>query len=322
MSDQSESPSITLAKAPFDKSNADLILRSSDNVAFRVFKQFLCFASPFFEHTLSLPQPVESGSNSDLPVISLSEPGGVVEKLLTICYPRSAGSVLGTLEEIQPVLEAATKYDMEDVRSSIQEMLVAAKYVENEIGHLRVFCIAFRYGLKDAAIVAMRHTLRHSAMGRPYVKELELISAKTYHQLLDYHWRCSKVAVALATLPVWLPKDSWGGYDSSTPQCEVCRAPLNNDAGVSFYASKYWISYLRDVKGVLRDQPCGTSALRPDVLDKALEEASNCPRCCKAAVRTMRQFSADLAREIEEATSNVGLGKIWVICRINFNSVG
>ncbi|EIW75069.1 hypothetical protein CONPUDRAFT_66183, partial [Coniophora puteana RWD-64-598 SS2] len=55
-------PSIVLhparqAKAPFDDPEAEIILRSSDNVEFRVFKSFLAFSSSIFRDMLSLPQP-------------------------------------------------------------------------------------------------------------------------------------------------------------------------------------------------------------------------------------------------------------------------
>lgn len=130
MSDSSQSPIVTLANAPFDKSNADIILRSSDNVDFRVFKQLLIIASPFFESMFTLSQPADLEIVSfqclkdSLPVVPLSESSEVVEALLMFCYPRwSQKPVLGTLEEIQDVLEAAIKYEMEDVKNVIQEML-------------------------------------------------------------------------------------------------------------------------------------------------------------------------------------------------------
>jgi hypothetical protein len=192
MSD-SQSPIVTLTKPPFDKPNADIILRSSDNVDFRVFRQLLIISSPIFERMLSSPQPAETesylSSQDGLPVIQLSESSEVLEALLMFCYPRwSAKPELDTLEEIKSVLEAAIQYDMEDVKDILQEMLVAPRFVEDKVGHLRVFGIAVRYQLKEAAEVAMQYTLRHSAVGRPYVEELDYVCAKTFYQLLDYHW--------------------------------------------------------------------------------------------------------------------------------------
>ena len=43
------------ASEPFDHAKADIILRSSDNIDFHVFKLFLSLASPFFEDMFNIP---------------------------------------------------------------------------------------------------------------------------------------------------------------------------------------------------------------------------------------------------------------------------
>ena len=45
----------TPVKSPFDKLNADLVIRSSDNIDFRVFRSLLSFASSFFDGMFTLP---------------------------------------------------------------------------------------------------------------------------------------------------------------------------------------------------------------------------------------------------------------------------
>ena len=45
------------AQPPFDKLSADVILRSSDRVDFRVHRTILVEASPVFSDMFSLPQP-------------------------------------------------------------------------------------------------------------------------------------------------------------------------------------------------------------------------------------------------------------------------
>lgn len=186
-------------------------------------------------------------------------------------------------------------------------MLVAPKFVEDEVGHLRVFGIAVRYKLKEAAMVAMRCTLRHSAVGRPYVKELDHVSARAYHQLLDYHWRCFQSIVSLGittTNLLWVPLES----DGLVPECKTCSVQnVSTNRRSHIQASKYWTRYLDGVKDVLRERPCRTSVLRPGLVDDALREASNCPhnRCSRGAVGTMRKLTKIFAKEIEEATSKV-----------------
>ena len=49
--------------APFDHAKADIILRSSDNVDFRIFKHFLSLASSSFEPLFESNQPTEASGD-------------------------------------------------------------------------------------------------------------------------------------------------------------------------------------------------------------------------------------------------------------------
>lgn len=59
----------------FNDTKADVILRSSDGIDFRMFKVLLSFASPFFEGMFDLPQPTNPSNLDDtkdgLPLIHL-----------------------------------------------------------------------------------------------------------------------------------------------------------------------------------------------------------------------------------------------------------
>jgi len=78
----SASPSET-----FDVSDADLIIRSSDIVDFRVHKLVLSMASPFFKDLLSLPQPSDSETIDGLHVVQLPEDSELLSSLLSMLYP-------------------------------------------------------------------------------------------------------------------------------------------------------------------------------------------------------------------------------------------
>lgn len=49
-------PVLTIASPPFDDPEADIILRSSDNVDFHVYKFLLSLVSPVFKSMFALPQ--------------------------------------------------------------------------------------------------------------------------------------------------------------------------------------------------------------------------------------------------------------------------
>ena len=81
----------TYAAAPFDHAKADIILRSSDNIDFRVFKLLLSLASPFFETLFDIPQPAEEVGDQEvkdgLAVVRVTEDSKTLDALLRFCYP-------------------------------------------------------------------------------------------------------------------------------------------------------------------------------------------------------------------------------------------
>ena len=71
----------------FDISDANLIIRSSDLVKFRVHKSVLALVSPFFKDLLSLPQPSDSEIVDGLPVVQLPEGSELLDSLISMLYP-------------------------------------------------------------------------------------------------------------------------------------------------------------------------------------------------------------------------------------------
>jgi hypothetical protein len=88
---------------PSDASDANLVIRSSDFVNFKVHKPVLAMASPFFKDLLSLPQPPDSESVDGLPVVQLSEDSELLSTLVSRLYslgivvPNSYDKVLSLL---------------------------------------------------------------------------------------------------------------------------------------------------------------------------------------------------------------------------------
>ena len=79
---------VSTAPAPFNKPNADMVLRSSDNVDFRLPKQILALTSDFFELMFSVPQAAQlrpAASETDratgLPLVCVEEDADVLHNL-------------------------------------------------------------------------------------------------------------------------------------------------------------------------------------------------------------------------------------------------
>ncbi|EMD39268.1 hypothetical protein CERSUDRAFT_47695 [Gelatoporia subvermispora B] len=96
---------------PFTKPSADVILRSSDKVDFKVHKLMLSEASPVFETKFSLPQP--SGPEAEASDSPPSETSAIINQLLGFCYLMAHPDFgVGNLDQLAAVLETALKYDI------------------------------------------------------------------------------------------------------------------------------------------------------------------------------------------------------------------
>ncbi|KAH9058206.1 hypothetical protein EDB87DRAFT_1685531 [Lactarius vividus] len=115
-SENSDYPSIPLC---LDTPDANIIVRSSDKVNFRVHKSLLAMSSPFFKDLLSLPQPPDDELVDGLPVIQLSENADLLNSLISLLYPISP-VIPDSYEKVFALLAACQKYDMESVQSTIR----------------------------------------------------------------------------------------------------------------------------------------------------------------------------------------------------------
>lgn len=120
---------VSEASYPFDNPNADIILRSSDLVDFRVFSQILIAASPFFEGLFRVPQPPaeEQHRKDGLPIVHMSEDSKTIDAILRLSYPinKSGTLELGLLES---AFRAATKYEMELAITLLTQRIIAVAH--------------------------------------------------------------------------------------------------------------------------------------------------------------------------------------------------
>ena len=107
--------------------DASIIVRSSDQVNFRVHKSLLAMSSPFFEDMFSLPQPPDDETVDGLPVVQLSEDSGVLNCLFSLLYPIST-IIPGSYEKVFALLAACQKYDMVSIQYYIRAEIQRGAY--------------------------------------------------------------------------------------------------------------------------------------------------------------------------------------------------
>ncbi|KAG6908887.1 hypothetical protein DXG01_002865 [Tephrocybe rancida] len=183
--------------SPFNKQETD-ILCSSDQPTptdFRVFKSPPALASPFFASVFTLPQPVTDGSYG-IPVMQMQEDERTLTLTLGFCFFISVNRPprLDYLEDIHRVIKAAVKFEMKGV-----EEYVEAKLLDGFIRDkpFQVFAIACHYGWKREARVAASFSLLPSLFlpeTTAAFYEPNLITAATYHRLMQYRRECMTAA--------------------------------------------------------------------------------------------------------------------------------
>ncbi|KAF7795756.1 hypothetical protein EIP86_006923 [Pleurotus ostreatoroseus] len=188
-----DTPSPKLAPEPFDKTSADIILRSSDKVDFYVYKAVLFLASKFFESMFALEQPI--AAVEEKPILDVPEDSNTLENLLRFCYPVYDPSI-NDLPQLSRVLQAAANYEVPVAIKTLREQLrgfVQARPRE-------VYAIACLHNLnKEAKIAASVWRKKSTPLdwdtewdflmtvpGGVFIPEMAGISAGAYFRLIRY----------------------------------------------------------------------------------------------------------------------------------------
>jgi BTB/POZ domain len=324
-----ESPeTLVQVKAPFDHKQADIILRTSDGVDFRVFKIILSLASPIFTDMFDIPQPTsEFGRNNDeLQVVTVSENSTVLDLCLRHLYPVPSPTTAG-LWGAHILAEFARKYEVDALES------VVARYLTDSIGDdsVGVYAIAVTYGLKSIAAKAARLSLK-LPITRLRSPQLRCITAEPYGELIQYHATCGDAASAVASKREWFPAAS---LDSGSPRgrfiwfsnynnpsnagCSSCATPdpvggtsvqmMSCSRGIKTKRFAPWClwNYLHRSASVLAHHPTAEAVTTQDFIFKFFD----CSNCSSETREDMVGFSRIFATEIEKAVEQVSVS-IWL----------
>ncbi|KAL1941199.1 hypothetical protein VTO73DRAFT_7411 [Trametes versicolor] len=216
--------SFKTASSPFDRQNADVVLRSADAIDFRVYSQILTMASSVFEDMVVVAQP-NTGDNREPPVIPLTEDSDTLDALLRLCYPIEKPDKARSLEDIPPLLAAALKYLMPLPISVLKNEVLSSVQARP----LQVWAIGCRLGLEDIARAGGEAALHFKDLGtynylrefvpvKEFLRDARGVSAGDYLRLLEFHRRGGAVSPEfLLTRPtVKCADDSTSGVSSTT----------------------------------------------------------------------------------------------------------
>ena len=213
----------TILDLGFDAGDADLILKSSDDVEFRIHKLIIFLASA--NHLCNVP--IESDADT-LPVIRLSENGVTLSILVSMCYPVTNVD-FADLSVFYELLKAAMKYEMKKIIQILQVKL--ANYTETD--PLRMYFTSIALGLKEGAIKASKvFALSSDDSANAYVREMEVVPAIAYHRLLKYRYQCRAATsqygdLSMGTVAFPVIQREWNNHRARR-YCDNCGEPCRS----------------------------------------------------------------------------------------------
>lgn len=297
---------MTVAAPPFLHAKADIILRSSDGVDFRVITLFLNLASSSFDSFIE--QAAQSDQiEGDLPIVPVEENHRVLDIWLRFCYPSTLAEdpPLHELEDIIPVLEAARKYSLKPLEHKVRQALKSRMEKEP----LRCFALAMRAQLNIEATLAAEYTLRQPLIPAR-VPEIDLITAKELLALLTYHQRCGISVQSLGVDLSWITSNVWLNSTYSTGYQWIISASCGCESGSRFLLGgqrplKWWSDYMEQSLMSLYDKPSGHTVL-VGVGDAVRGvRATGCSHCCSNILVNMTEFAELFSRKVDMLTAKV-----------------
>ena len=328
----------TTSSDTFDIPDANLIIRSSDLVNFRVHKPVLAMASPFFKDLLSLPQPSDGESIDGLPVVQLPEDSGLLNTLISMLYPlqtvipRSYEKVLYSCDfsavvpnpcyKVLYLLAACQKYEMTIVQSSIRAGVRQGEFPAPKGAEaFSAYVIASGKGLNPEMENAARQTLDHPMTFENIGERLRLFEGWALRDLANFRKRyrdnlvscfASFLKTEESQFNIWTPCASYTNSSECYDHCEGAYMVLNLPMSHTNGSSPSWLAELYQ-KHIAGSQEAFSKPLfspqsfRGEYMSALLGHIDlyNCVSCTKVHMGKGEMFCKDLEDRLMQALNEV-----------------
>ncbi|KDQ50425.1 hypothetical protein JAAARDRAFT_199979 [Jaapia argillacea MUCL 33604] len=296
-----DSSEIVDAPHPFDNPKADIIIRSSDGVDFRMFKIILSLASRIFRDAFESPASTEQ-SKDGVSYVVVGEDSRTLTILLGSVFPGKTSN-FETLTDVRTVMEASFKYEMEDLAEGARKALMEPRFLEKEPAG--VFAIAYHSRLAESARTAARYTLRQPILA-VFSPELECISGAVYHRLLDYHQQCGSAASAVPSKDKDAPPFLSGDEQLD---CNFCAQGTGKKQKANAARLRTaWADYLSALSNELEKRPyVGVITGDEETFSKVSALAMQCNKsgCRNRTFNNLKHAREELVRSVEAAISGI-----------------
>ena len=290
---------------------ADVILRSSDLVSFRVHKSILAISSPFFNDMFSLPQSRDDEVIDGLPVVQVSEDAEVLHSLLTVLYPIT--SVIPDSYEKSLALRAVLqKYDMSTVLSTVRTE-IGRQLLTTEAA-FRSYAIAYSKQLIPEMEASARLTLEHPMTFKAIADDLPLFEGSALSDLVRFRKRCCDSLLSFFEAFV-------GGSDSVSKiwfgcnRTELTSSHLSDNSTLAVWLRDLILQYTKSLKETYTNPMPDPSSLREKVVTSLRTHISktNCRSCPTVYAMEGEALHDHLYRRISKGRDRVRISPLLVI---------
>ncbi|KZV68248.1 hypothetical protein PENSPDRAFT_548901, partial [Peniophora sp. CONT] len=294
---------------PFDDEDADIVVRSADEVDFRLYRVVLCKGSHAFRDMFaagSAPMTPDEMDEGGRPIIRLPEPARTLRLLFRLMYPVANGD-LSDPNDIRALLTALDKYCVEGSSSMAEEILLAQAERSPEF----VYALAVRFRLPTVGKRAAQLTLRKpSGLVALSEEDASFIPGLLYHRLVTYQNHA--ISVAANTVKTF----TWPSVDRPAPPpalpsdlCGCRRLGFVGGAGKVESTMPFWLmDYRTKCIAALQKAPVGSVVLEPELLFQTLgmyAQPSVCSECARRISGPLHTFCRTLAAEIDRRVGEV-----------------
>jgi len=261
----------------FCSSDADITIRTSDNVDLLLHKWLLGMASGVFKDMVTLGDrhtastPVEPNKA----VVSIAETQAVFETLLQYIYPIPREPI-ESLDQLSLLIDAAVKYDLAGAQAALAKELLRESYLHDE--PLRVYAIAVRYGFIHERTIALKHTIVSDLIDPKIFKarELDFLHVRDYNRLLFSKRQRAEDCIKLIG-------------DSAPPLCGSCRIT----------GCCWWPSFRDTAKPLFTSNP-SSDVLSESLRFQVVSKTSVCVGRFHHSMNTSESFIKMLREKIDE----------------------
>jgi hypothetical protein len=276
-----------------DLPDANIIIRSSDQVDFHLHKSLLVLSSPSFKSLLS-PQPHVGEFIDGLPVVQLPEDADLVNSLVSLLYPIPS-VIPSSYEKVFALLAACQKYDMASIQSHIRAEVIRGTFPSPVgIEAFRAYAITNNLGLIPEMESAARVTLSYPMTFESLGEVLQSFTGRALCDLVRYRKRCRDNVVSCL--------DSFLGVRSRSEIWEGCNHRHGSDPNNARWPHNFFTSKSDELKKSFIRAVFSPSNILEEYLEAFKNDRStNCNSYFRAHTAEGAAFCRELQDELAQA---------------------